>query len=198
MEPVVAPGDRPPRILVAGIGNVFLADDAFGPEVVAALHDHPLPDGVHVADFGIRGMDLAYRLLDGYDVAVLVDAAPRGAAPGTLCLIEPDPADTTGPAAPEAHGMDPVKVLALARSLTEDGSLTEDERAALPRILVLGCEPLVRMRGDEPDVDVGLSAPVRAAVDEAVRRLHTLTARLLHDPATPLEPDPGPLQPARR
>ncbi|WP_437112386.1 hydrogenase maturation protease [Streptomyces cinnamoneus] len=198
VEPVAAPGDRPPRILVAGIGNVFLADDAFGPEVVAALHENPLPDGVHVADFGIRGMDLAYRLLDGYDVAVLVDAAPRGAAPGTLCLIEPDPADTTGPTAPEAHGMDPVKVLALARSLTEDGSPTGDERAALPRILVLGCEPLVRMRGDEPDVDVGLSAPVRAAVDEAVRRLRTLTARLLHDPATSLEPDPGPLQPARR
>ena len=175
VEPVTG---RPvgPRLLIAGIGNMFLADDAFGPEVITAMRGRPVRDGVHVADFGIRGMDLAYRLQDGYDVAVLVDAAPRGGEPGTLYLIEPETAPASGEEGrmpPEAHGMDPVQVLALARHLGAD---------LLPRVLVLGCEPLVRMSGDEPDVVVGLSEPVRAAVDEAVVLLESLTDGLLRDP----------------
>ncbi|MEV4443347.1 hydrogenase maturation protease [Streptomyces sp. NPDC049577] len=182
----MAEASRGRRVLVAGIGNVFLADDGFGPEVVAALRGRRLPEGVHAADFGIRGMDLAYRLLGGYDAAVLVDATPRGGAPGTLYVIEPDPADEAGPAAPEAHGMDPVKVLALARSLGREEDLP------LPRVLVLGCEPLVRMRGDEPDVAVGLSGPVRCAVGEAVRQVEQLAAGLLIDPAVRPEAAPAP------
>lgn len=95
------------RLLVAGVGNIFLADDAFGPEVIRALEQRPLPAEVRVRDFGIRGLDLAYELLDGYDVAVLVDAAERGHRPGTLSLIEPDlPDGGSGAAPPEAHGMD--------------------------------------------------------------------------------------------
>ncbi|HEX5566009.1 MAG TPA: hydrogenase maturation protease [Streptomyces sp.] len=158
------------RILVAGIGNVFLADDGFGPEVVGALRGRALPDGVHVADFGIRGMDLAYRLLEGYHTALLVDAAPHGQPPGTLSVIEPRIEDFDLQAVPEAHAMDPVKVLALARRLGD---------GRLPRILVVGCEPLVRMRGDEPDVAVGLSEPVRRAVDEAAGLVESLVAELL-------------------
>ncbi|MEV8565138.1 hydrogenase maturation protease [Streptomyces sp. NPDC051322] len=175
-RPVTDTGRPGPRILIAGIGNIFLADDAFGPEVITAMSGRPVPDGVHVADFGIRGMDLAYRLLDGYDVAVLVDAAPRGEEPGTLYVIEPDLEDGDPRQVPEAHGMDPVKVLALARTLGDV------DQARLPRVLVLGCEPLVRMRGDEPEVAAGLSAPVRTAVGEAVRLLDSLTADLLRDP----------------
>ncbi|MEU9207395.1 hydrogenase maturation protease [Streptomyces sp. NPDC048415] len=163
---------RPQRLLVAGVGNIFLADDAFGPEVVNALSRRPLPAHVDVRDFGIRGMDLAYQLLDGYDAAVLVDAAPRGLPPGTLSLVEPDIPDTdTARAVPEAHGMDPVKVLALAAHLG-DGSL--------PRIVVLACEPERLPRGDE-DVTVGLSAPVRDAVQRAVPVLHTVAGLLLTD-----------------
>ncbi|MGP3927408.1 hydrogenase maturation protease [Streptomyces sp. 8N616] len=166
-----------PRILVAGIGNVFMADDGFGPAVAAALSRRTLPDGVHVVDFGIRGMDLAYRLLEGYDAALLVDAAPRGERPGTLSVIEPDIEDMEG--APETHAMDPVKVLALARHLS-DGS-----DGPLPRILVVGCEPSVRMTGDEPDVLVELSEPVQRAVEEAVRLVESLVAELLEEaPAT--------------
>ncbi len=159
------------RVLVAGVGNIFMADDGFGPEAAAALARRTFPDGVHVADFGIRGMDLAYRMLDGYDVVVLLDAAPRGEAPGTLSLIEPDPGALPA-AAPEAHAMDPVKVLALARTLGE---------GTLPRVLVVGCEPEVRMRGDEPDVVVGLSAPVREAVERSVPFVESLVAELLGD-----------------
>jgi hydrogenase maturation protease len=179
--------DGPPRLLVAGIGNVFLADDAFGPEVVTALRVRPLPPGARVADFGIRGLDLAYRLLDGYDAAVLVDAAPRGEAPGTLSLIEPTPEERAA-VAPEAHAMDPVKVLALAEHLGE---------GKLPRILVLGCEPQVLPRHDD-DVTVGLSEPVRAAVDGAVRLLHALVPVLLADPAAALTdlPLPGAAEPS--
>lgn len=172
----------PRRVLVAGVGNVFLADDGFGPEVVAALRRRRLPDGVDLVDSGIRGMDLAYRLLDGYAAAVLVDAAPRGGPPGTLYLVDADDdsdLDRAGTAVPEAHGMDPVKVLALARALA-DG-----DDGAVPRVLVLGCEPLVRMRGDEADVVVGLSEPVLRAVGEAAGLLESLVAELL-DPDVPV------------
>ncbi|RPF38842.1 hydrogenase maturation protease [Streptomyces sp. TLI_185] len=162
------------RLLVAGVGNIFLADDAFGPEVIRALDRRPLPPEARVRDFGIRGMDLAYELLDGYDTAVLVDAAARGHRPGTLSLIEPElPDDTVDAAPPEAHGMDPAKVLALAAHLGDE---------PLPRVLVLACEPEVRPRGDE-DIVPGISAPVREAVDRAVTALHTLVPALLADPA---------------
>lgn len=165
---------RPARLLVAGVGNIFLADDAFGPEVMRALQDRPLPTAVRARDFGIRGLDLAYELLDGYDVAVLVDTAARGHRPGTLTLVEPEPPDGTASGAPpEAHGMDPAKVLALAAHLGD---------GPLPRVLVLACEPQVLPRDDE-DIVPGISAPVREAVGRAVTALHTLVPLLLADPA---------------
>ncbi|MFJ7071756.1 hydrogenase maturation protease [Streptomyces sp. NPDC098781] len=162
------------RLLVAGVGNIFLADDAFGPEVIRALDRQPLPAEVRVRDFGIRGMDLAYELLDGYDVALLVDAAARGLPPGTLSLIEPElPDGASGGPPPEAHGMDPAKVLALATHLGDE---------PLPRVLVLACEPELRPRGDE-DIAPGMSATVRDAVERAVEALHDMVPVLLADPA---------------
>ena len=77
-------------VLVAGIGNIFLADDGFGVEVAQRLRRPALPDGVRVEDFGIRGVHLAYELLDGYDALVLVDAVPMGEPPGTVAVIEPE------------------------------------------------------------------------------------------------------------
>ena len=71
------------RTLVAGVGNIFQRDDAFGVEVIRLLAGRPRPAGVKVADFGIRGVHLVYELLDGCDLFVLVDAAQRGCAPGT-------------------------------------------------------------------------------------------------------------------
>ena len=150
------------RILVAGIGNVFLGDDGFGVAVADRLARADLPPGVHVADYGIRGMDLAYALRD-YDVAIFVDATPRGERPGTLYVIEPE-LEGGELAGPDAHGMDPVKVLSLARALG----------GGLPRVLVVGCEPGTRMTGEEEDVVAELSAPVRAAVDGAVRLVESL------------------------
>ncbi|MEU2714354.1 hydrogenase maturation protease [Streptomyces sp. NPDC007205] len=178
-----------PRLLVAGVGNIFLADDAFGPEVIRALGERPLPSEVRVHDYGIRGMDLAYALLDGHDTVVLVDAARRGHRPGTLSVIEAEPPD--GTVAPEAHGMDPAKVLALAAHLGEE---------PLPRVLVLACEPDLLPSGDE-DILPGLSAPVREAVPRAVDALHTLIPVLLADPAAPAPPlgrpmESGPPRPA--
>ncbi|MFE7958523.1 hydrogenase maturation protease [Streptomyces sp. NPDC057413] len=170
-----------PRLLVAGVGNIFLADDAFGPEVIRVLEDRPLPPGVRVRDYGIRGMDLAYDLLSGYATAVLVDAAPRGHRPGTLSLIEAEPPDGTVP--PEAHGMDPAKVLALATHLGDE---------PLPRVLVLACEPAVLPSDD--DLLPGLSATVRDAVGRAVDALHVLLPALLEDPAAPLPPLGHPME----
>ena len=102
-------------VLVAGIGNIFLGDDAFGVEVVRALARCSLPDAVCVKDFGIRGFDLAYALLDPWEMVILVDALPRGGAPGTLYTLEPDLSTMGDPASSDMainpHGMDPVRVL---------------------------------------------------------------------------------------
>ncbi|MFF9180046.1 hydrogenase maturation protease [Streptomyces misionensis] len=160
-------------LLVAGVGNIFLADDAFGPEVIRALDRRPLPPGVRVRDYGIRGLDLAYDLLGGCETALLVDAARRGHRPGTLSLIEAEPPDGTVP--PEAHGMDPAKVLALAVHLGDE---------PLPRVLVLACEPELLPDGDE-DILPGLSPCVRAALEPAVAALHALVPPLLADPGAP-------------
>ena len=153
------------RLLVAGIGNVFLGDDGFGVALAGRLERSELPAGVDVADFGIRGMDLAYALQD-YDAALLLDAMPRGEAPGTLYVLEPDLEDLR--ATPDAHGMDPMRVLALARSFG----------GPLPRTLVVGCEPQVVMDESSENVVAELSEPVMAALDEAVRLVESLVGDL--------------------
>ncbi len=165
LGPSVNPSAR--TVLVAGIGNVFLADDGFGVEVARRLAQRELAAGVKVADFGIRGMDLAYELQEDYDAAILVDAVPRGQTPGTLYVIEPDLVNTESVL--DAHSMDPVRVLGLARTL---GSLP-------PRVLVLGCEPATGMSLEDEELVMGLSPPVAAAIDEAVEMVETLLEDLL-------------------
>ena len=155
------------RVLVAGIGNIFLADDGFGVEVAHRLAQRELPAGAEVKDFGIRGMDLVYALGEGYDAAVFVDAVPRGEAPGTLFVIEPEL--ESGEVMLDAHGMDPVKVLSLAAQL---GPVPE-------RVLVVGCEPQVRMSGEEEEIVGELSEPVRAALDPAVELVESVLEELL-------------------
>ncbi|MEU8342145.1 hydrogenase maturation protease [Spirillospora sp. NPDC048832] len=156
------------KVLVAGIGNVFHGDDGFGVEVVRRLAERPVPDGVAVTDFGIRGIDLMYALGDGYRTAILVDAAARGEEPGTVSLVEPEPgADDFGGAAVDAHGLDPARVLRLARGNGE----------VPPRILLVACEPSARTGDGTWDME--LSAPVRAAVGEAVRLIEGLLEKEL-------------------
>ena len=162
-------------ILIAGIGNVFLADDGFGVEVARLLAQRELPAGVKVADFGIRGMDLAYELQEDYDAAILVDAVPRGGEPGTLYVIEPDPAQAEGML--DAHAMDPVRVLGLARVL---GSVP-------PRVLVVGCEPAVLVAEDDDELDAELSPPVKAATREAVDLVESVLAELLEPGGHPTQ-----------
>lgn len=145
------------RILVAGIGNLFLGDDGFGPEVARRLAGRELPGGVKVADYGIRGLHLAYELLDGYDVLILVDAVRRGDPPGTVSVLEADPT-SEGEGLPDAHDMDPANMLAL---LTDMGGRIE-------RLLVVGCEVA------EVGEGIGLSDPVVRAVDEAARVVREL------------------------
>jgi hydrogenase maturation protease len=170
VEPMAGPAPPAVRVLVAGIGNVFMADDGFGVEVVRRLADRPQPAGVEVADFGIRGMDLAYELQEDYDAVVIVDAVPRGKPPGTLYVIEAEP--DPGVRAVDTHGMDPVRVLALAQTL-----------GRVPgRVLVVGCEPAVRMTGDEEEIVMELSAPVTAALDQAVAIVESLLEDLTDNP----------------
>ena len=178
------------RTLIACLGNIFLGDDAFGVEVARRLASCDLPEGARVTDYGIRGMHLAYDLAEGFDTTILVDAVQRGGEPGTVYVIEPDlpgppgtaasPDGTGTPAASgaaepgevspfaamslfNAHGMQPDVVLSMAGMLGSDAG----------RVLLVGCEPASVDEGME------LSAPVQAAVDEAVR----VVARLAREAA---------------
>jgi hydrogenase maturation protease len=177
VEPMA--GEPPPakRVLVAGIGNIFFADDGFGVAVANELQKRDLPRGVDVIDFGIRGMDLVFALGEGYDVALFVDAVPRDEAPGTVFLIEPQLSESDEPVMLDAHGMDPVKVLSLAGQL---GPVPE-------RILVIGCEPLTGVSSDDEELVGELSEPVRAAVGPAVELVEQTLRELLEIP----EGEPG-------
>lgn len=148
------------RTLVAGVGNIFLGDDGFGVETVRVLATHQLPAHVEVVDIGVRGVHLAYQLLDGYDTLVLVDATARGGDPGTLYRIEVDSPGDIAPQGPvlDGHHMSPDAVLALLETLCSGTGGTPPGRT-----VVVGCEPASLEEG------IGLSAPVAAAVTEAVR-----------------------------
>jgi hydrogenase maturation protease len=160
-----------PTILVAGIGNIFLGDDAFGVEVVRRLAGVQLPETVRVADFGTRGLDLAYALQDGYETTILVDACPQGQAAGTLYVIEPDLKALDDPDAPQAvvegHAMNPMNVLRMARAM----------KVEVKNVLLLGCEPET-LGGEEGQM--GLSGEVEAAVDRAVKLLESIINRILN------------------
>ena len=150
------------RTLVAGVGNVFLGDDAFGCEVVRLLATHPVPDGVQIRDFGIRGVHLVYDLLDGCDLFVLVDAAARGEPPGTVTVLEvelPDADSLTSPVM-DAHDLTPDAIFALLASLGGRPG----------RCLVVACEPA------DVSAGMGLSEPVRAALPHAVRTVEEILA----------------------
>jgi hydrogenase maturation protease len=159
------------RTLVAGVGNIFQRDDAFGVEVIRLLADRPSPPGVQIRDFGIRGVHLVYDLLDGCDLFVLVDAAARGAEPGTVTVLEVEPrrvsADAGDPAfAPviDAHGLTPDDIFASLASLGGRPG----------RSLVVACEPADTSPG------MGLSDPVQAALPHAVAAVE----EILHEHRT--------------
>ena len=158
------------RILVAGIGNIFLGDDGFGVEVVRRLSARSWPAEVKVVDFGIRGLDLAYALQDGYETTILVDAYAHGQPPGTVSLIEPDSSALaeSNDAVVEPHGMNPMNVLRLAAAMN----------GSTGKLLLVGCEPLTF--GPEEGL-LGLSKPVEAAVDEAVNMIASVVERMLRE-----------------
>ena len=157
-----------PSILIAGIGNIFHRDDAFGVAVAAKLARSRMPENVRVVDFGIRGYDLALALLDGYRLTILVDAVARGGAPGTLYAIEPDldaiaDRPESGPY-DNAHGLNPLRVLATAKSAG----------AQLGRVVVVGCEPAEL---DDEIGRIGLTEQVEAAIDPAIEMIRSLVAK---------------------
>jgi hydrogenase maturation protease len=149
------------RVLVAGIGNIFLGDDGFGPEVVRRLPRHP-DTAVRVVDYGIRGMHLAYDLLDPWDALVLIDAVPNRGAPGEIVVFRTEP-DGSGAAQLDAHAMNPEAVFASVRALG----------GTVPPTVVVGCEV------ESVDEGIGLSGPVAAAVDGAVAAVDRVVADLL-------------------
>jgi hydrogenase maturation protease len=165
------------RILIAGIGNIFHGDDAFGVEVANRLSHRVLPPEARLVDFGIRGFDLAYALLEGYDVTILLDATPRGGPPGSLYTIEIDPTAPSSLDEPRGHvandvathGMNPMRVLQMAQAMG----------GFIGRILLVGCEP--ETLGSEEEGQMGLSAAVAVAVEPAADMVEALVGRLLEE-----------------
>jgi hydrogenase maturation protease len=158
------------RILAAGIGNIFLGDDAFGCEVVQRLLQRELPPEVSVIDFGIRSFDLALALLDNYELSILIDATPRGGAPGTLYVIEVDLNEVeTDTSSLDTHTMNPLRVLALVKSM-----------GGRPRrILIVGCEPSPISEQENSE----LSKPVVAMLDKAAELVESLITNNLNGEA---------------
>ena len=155
-------------ILVAGIGNIFLGDDGFGSEVARRISERAAMPNARVIDFGIRGVDLLYALVDGYEATIIIDALSRGGEPGTLYVIEPDVMDLNDDsAAVEPHAMDPMQILRLARSMG----------APLRNVRIVGCEPATFGPPDEGQM--GLSACVSAAVERAVDVVEELITEIL-------------------
>ncbi|MBA2352112.1 MAG: hydrogenase maturation protease [Burkholderiales bacterium] len=157
-------------VLVAGVGNIFLGDDAFGVEVAQRLARRALPQGVQVVDFGIRALDLGYALQDGYAAAILVDTVQRGGPPGSLYVIEPEsePAGSDGDRQQlSPHDMSPGSVLRYARTVEGSGS-----------IVLVGCEPESFGNELEGEGRMGLSEPVAAAVDKAVELIEAMVIRM--------------------
>jgi hydrogenase maturation protease len=156
-----------PRILIAGVGNIFMGDDAFGCEVARRLAQQPLPESVRVVDFGIRSLDLTYAMLDGYDTMILIDAAPRGRSPGTLYVIEPSAPEQNNNVMLETHGMDVVKVLQAAAAMGGQAR----------QVLLVACEPTPR--DADADWEMNISPPVQAALEEAVTIVLSLVAKII-------------------
>ena len=158
----------PTRILIAGIGNILKGDDGFGVEVARTLAGVDLPSGVAVAEFGIRGVDLAFAITDGCETVILVDAVPSRGNPGQVSVIQPQPADLQDHSTVmQGHSLDPLSVLRWASRLAE----------ALPEIYVVGCETVTL----PPDVEFheGLSSPVRLAVETATTVIQKLVEEVL-------------------
>ena len=153
------------KALVAGIGNIFFGDDGYGSEVARALDREVMPADVRVADFGIRGMHVAFEMLDGYDLVLLVDAVSRGGAPGTLYAIEPEN-DPFSTAPADAHAMDLQSVLVMYERLSDDL-----KPAKLPKIVIIGCEPESTREG------IGLSDAVAAAVPSSLALIYDILVR---------------------
>ena len=161
---------KPTKILVAGIGNIFLGDDAFGSEVARRLTNETLPGEVRVTDFGVRSYDLVYAMMEEYDVTIFVDITSQSQPPGTLYLIEPDlnQLDQLDEKMADAHSMNPVRVLQMLRTF---GSSPK-------KLYLVGCEPAIL---EVEDGEIGLSESVEAAVPQAIELIKSLVDDLLNE-----------------
>ncbi len=162
-QPIDQTPSRKKRVMIAGIGNMFMKDDGFGSAVVKRIANKQFPEGVEVKDFGTSGLKLAYDLMKGYDGLIFIDASARGEKPGTLYVIEPNESDFShdleegGPIDP--HGADPVTVLRFVKSI---GSWPG-------KVTIVACEP-----ESVDEFEIGLSDPVNLAIDQAVEMVEEI------------------------
>ena len=155
------------RVMIAGVGNMFMKDDGFGGEVIRRILHKEFPEGVEIKDFGTGGLKLAYDLMKGYDALILLDASARGEQPGTLYVIEPNENEVDGNLENgtiiDPHGSDPATVLKFVKSV-----------GAWPgKVLIVACEPQ-----NTDDFEIGLSAPVSAAIDKAIELVQEIVEEI--------------------
>lgn len=156
--------------MVAGIGNMFLQDDGFGGAVAKRLLNTAQREGVEVRDFGTGGLKLAYDLMKGYDALILLDASRRGDKPGTLYVLEPNEKEFDSELKEgifiDPHAADPVTVLRFVKAMDAWPS----------KVVIIACEP-----ESVDDFEIGLSKPVAAAVEDAMKLVETTIAEIFSE-----------------
>lgn len=156
-----------PTILVAGVGNIFLGDDGFGVAVARRLMQRTPTSDMRVVDFGIRGLDLAYALLEPYRLVVLIDIVQRGSTPGTVHVLDLNDDASAAVAdghSPDTHGMVPTRAIEMARTMG----------AHIPQLVLVGCEPA--SFGNPDEGEIALSPTVANAVAAAIATIDAVIA----------------------
>ena len=148
------------KTLIAGFGNLLRGDDGFGVEVVNRLGASALPAHAQTMDVGIGGMHFVLRLMEGFEVVIVVDAVQHGQPPGTLYVFTPAEVDLGLDSGEriDPHFAEPARSLKFAKAL-----------GVLPgRVTVVGCEP------ESCHLGQCLSLPVSVAVDRAVQTIRDM------------------------
>jgi hydrogenase maturation protease len=138
--------------LVLGLGNPLRGDDGIGPRVIEELNQRVLPRGVQTLDGGTGGLDLL-NVLEGWERAIVVDAADMGQEPGQFVRFTADRARlVVSDKGFSFHNAGLAQVLALAQAIGQP----------MPKMIIFGIQPAELGWGE------GLSPVVAAALPDLV------------------------------
>lgn len=158
------------KTLVAGMGNVLRGDDGFGIRVIDELkQNHIFTDDVNLYEAGIGGISLVQELMSGYDALIVIDAVEKGAAPGTVFVLEPMDGKVEiknlelHQKMVDMHYADPSKVLLMAKAVN----------VCPPIVYIVGCQPEFVDEAEE-----GLRPSVENAIPQAINEVISLLEQL--------------------